>query len=352
MKKLLISLMFITLILTGCTPKEEFTITFEGYGGLEPETALVKDGKDASEPTEPSRMGYTFDGWYSDIDLTEVYAFDVPITEDTSIYAKWLPHQSTLHLISEIGGYTHDMELFYYDWILLPIFEEEGYIFRGWYTEPTFENKVQTHLALIDDKTVYARWEEIGVIDIPDEGVIDITTLPYYEYMNSTNPIVTIEVLNIGAITIELFPSVAPNTVNNFISYIQDSEYDLNSFHRVIDQFMIQGGSEASSQCPIAGEFSVNDFTNDLLHYRGVLSMARTDVKDSATTQFFVVHKDSHYLDTYYAAFGGVISGFNILDYIAGVNTDANDAPYTEVIIESITVNLRGYVPTDPVCAD
>ncbi len=352
MKKLLFSLMFITLILTGCTEKEEFTITYVGYGGLEEETALVKEGKDADVPDEPSRIGYTFDGWYADIDLTDIYTFDIGITEDTSIYAKWLPHQSTLHLISEVGGYTHDMELFYYDWILLPIFVEEGYIFRGWYTEPTFENKVQTHLALIDDKTVYARWEEIGIINIPDEGVIDITTLPYYEYMNSTNPIVTIEVLNIGTMTIELFPSVAPNTVNNFISYIQDEAYYLDSFHRVIENFMIQGGSEASTVCPIAGEFSTNDFTNDLLHYRGVLSMARTSDKDSATSQFFIVHNDSHHLDTLYASFGGLTSGFNILDYIAGVITNSSDAPDTEIIIESITVNLRGYVPIDPVCAE
>ena len=106
---------------------------------------------------------------------------------------------------------------------------------------------------------------------------------------------------------------------------------------------MIQGGIVKKTKSPIKGEFLSNGVENNLRHFRGVLSMARTIVKDSATSQFFIMHETSPHLDGQYASFGGLISGFNVLDKIATVETDRNDAPLSPVIIESITVNLNGY---------
>ena len=154
--------------------------------------------------------------------------------------------------------------------------------------------------------------DESEIIEIPEEGIIYKHNLPYYGYTSSNNPVVTITVKDIGVITIELFPSLAPNTVNNLLNYIADDVYDDVIFHRVIANFMIQTGDVGSTLCSISGEFSDNGFENDLLHYRGVLSTARSEENDSATSQFFIVHQDSFSLDGYYAAFGGVTSGFNV----------------------------------------
>ena len=151
---------------------------------------------------------------------------------------------------------------------------------------------------------------------------------------------------------LELFPSVAPNTVNNFIMYIENGDFTNNSFHRIIENFMIQGGDTSSTTCPINGDFEENGVTNDLSHNRGVISMARTFVMNSATSQFFIVHNDSTFLDGSYATFGGLVDGFNVLDYIAGVSTNTSNAPLETVVIESITVDLNGYVLIDPVCAN
>ncbi|MFK5883697.1 MAG: peptidylprolyl isomerase [Candidatus Izemoplasma sp.] len=194
--------------------------------------------------------------------------------------------------------------------------------------------------------------DDVEIIDIPEEGIIYKHNLPYYEYMSLGNPVVTITIKDIGVITIELFPSLAPNTVNNLINYIENDVYTDVVFHRVIADFMIQAGELASTPCPISGEFSENGFENDLLHYRGVLSTARTEDEDSATSQFFIVHQDSFTLNGYYAAFGGVVSGFNVLDYIANVYTDSYDRPYIDIVIESMSVELNGYVASAPICAD
>lgn len=180
--------------------------------------------------------------------------------------------------------------------------------------------------------------------------------LPYSQYFKESNPLVTMNVEGQGTIVIELFPDVAPNSVNNMIQLIQDGFYDGLIFHRVIEGFMIQGGwgdlKGKQATCTIAGEFSANGFANDLLHERGVISMARTNVRDSATSQFFLMHAKSPWLDGEYAGFGGMVSGFEVLDAIATTPTGFQDAPNTEVVIESVTVDVRGYRPAAPVCVN
>ena len=161
----------------------------------------------------------------------------------------------------------------------------------------------------------------------------------------ATNPIVTITMENGDVIKVELYPEVAPNTVNNFISLVKKGFYNGLIFHRVINGFMIQGG------CPqgigigdpgysIKGEFAANGFKNDLEHSEGVISMARANHPDSAGSQFFIMHKNAPYLDGQYAAFGKVIEGIEVVDKIASVRTDYNDRPLEPQQIEFMTVQL------------
>jgi len=171
----------------------------------------------------------------------------------------------------------------------------------------------------------------------------ELTHLEYFDYLGEHNPLVTIRVKDYGVMKAELFADVAPNTVENFISYINDKAYNESSFHRIIEKFMIQGGIVETTNPPIYGEFNQNGFKNDLKHYKGVLSMARSFFPNSATSQFFIVHRTSSHLDGAYAAFGALVSGFDVLDKIATTKTNSNDAPVNKVIIESITINLRGY---------
>jgi len=167
------------------------------------------------------------------------------------------------------------------------------------------------------------------------------------------NPIVTIEMEDGGVIIAELYPDVAPNTVNNFISLIDSGFYDGLIFHRVIPGFMLQGG------CPhgkghggpgygIRGEFSKNGVKNDLQHVRGVLSMARSSAPDSAGSQFFIMHEDSPHLDGSYAAFGCVTEGLDVVDMIAEVSTDHDDRPRTEQRMLKVTVETFGVDYPEP----
>lgn len=185
--------------------------------------------------------------------------------------------------------------------------------------------------------------------ELDDQTEVDITELPYYEYLNDNNPTITIEVKDFGTMVAQLFPLVAENTVNNIINYINDNEFNGSTFHRVINDFMIQGGIVSNTKPPIYGEFTANGFSNPLNHYKGVLSMARTNNPNTATSQIFIVHKNSPHLNGLYAAFGGLISGFSVLDRIATVDTDYNDAPIKKVVIESITIQLNGYNSKDVV---
>ena len=161
------------------------------------------------------------------------------------------------------------------------------------------------------------------------------------------NPKIIIKVKNFGDMTAELYPDKAPKTVENFLGLIEQKFFDGLIFHRVIKGFMIQGGgydeSMTDKDAPsIKGEFAANGFMqNDLKHTRGVLSMARTMVPDSASSQFFVMHKDAPHLDRQYAGFGKLTDGFDVLDKIANVETGnygwyMQDVPREPVVIETI----------------
>lgn len=166
-------------------------------------------------------------------------------------------------------------------------------------------------------------------------------------------PIVTFEFENGDIVKAELYPKIAPNTVKNFISLINKNFYDGKIFHRVIQGFMIQGG------CPngngmggpgysIKGEFSGNNFKNDLKHDEGVLSMARSMSPNSAGSQFFIMHKRSPHLDGQYAGFGMVVDGYAIIDKIARSKTDPMDRPIEEVKLKKVTVDTFGETYEEP----
>jgi len=167
------------------------------------------------------------------------------------------------------------------------------------------------------------------------------------------NPIVTIEMENGDVIKAELYPEIAPNTVNNFISLVKKGFYNNLIFHRVIYGFMIQGGCPTGTGTGgpgygIYGEFAQNGFQNDLKHEEGVLSMARAMMPNSAGSQFFIMHKNSPHLNGAYAAFGKVIEGFENVQKIAEVPVDRADRPREDQIMKSVTVETFGTFYPEP----
>ncbi|QNK60957.1 peptidylprolyl isomerase [Paenibacillus sp. PAMC21692] len=168
------------------------------------------------------------------------------------------------------------------------------------------------------------------------------------------HPEVTIELSNDKLIKIELYPEVAPNTVNNFISLVQSGFYDGLIFHRVIPGFMIQGGDPDGNGTggpgySIPGEFSENGFENKLKHTRGVLSMARSNAPDSAGSQFFIMVEDAPSLDNLYASFGKVIEGIEAADEIVAQDRDGSDKPLEPISMKKVTVDLKGMTFDPPV---
>ena len=167
------------------------------------------------------------------------------------------------------------------------------------------------------------------------------------------NPIVTIEMADGSVMKAELYPEIAPNTVNNFISLIKKGFYDGVIFHRVIKGFMLQGGDPDGNgtggpDYSIKGEFSSNGFKNDLKHEPGVLSMARTMMPNSAGSQFFIMHKTSPHLDGEYAAFGKVTEGMDVVEKIANVDTDFRDKPLNDQKMVKVTVDTFGVDYPEP----
>lgn len=160
-------------------------------------------------------------------------------------------------------------------------------------------------------------------------------------------PVITIEMEDGGKIVAELYPHIAPNTVNNFISLAKEGYYDGLIFHRVIPGFMIQGGCPQGSGMggpgySIKGEFTQNGHTNNLKHERGVLSMARAMNPNSGGSQFFIMHQTSPHLDGQYASFGRVVEGLDVVDKIAQVETNFQDRPLVEQKIKTVTVDTKG----------
>ena len=163
----------------------------------------------------------------------------------------------------------------------------------------------------------------------------------YNEYLNENNPKVVIDMGSYGVMELELFPSVAPITVENFLMLVDQKFYDGIIFHRVIKGFMIQGGDPkglgiGGSKDKVKGEFISNGVKNLLKHSRGVISMARTNDPNSATSQFFIMHKDAPHLDGAYAAFGVVTKGIEVVDKIADSKTNFSDKPLNDIKIQSI----------------
>ena len=163
----------------------------------------------------------------------------------------------------------------------------------------------------------------------------------YKDYLNDENPRVLIDMGEYGKMEVELFPETAPITVKNFLKLVDQNFYDGIIFHRVIEGFMIQGGDPkgigvGGSDETIKGEFIVNGVNNLLKHTRGVISMARTNMPNSASSQFFIMHKDSPHLDGSYASFGVVVSGIEVVDKISKVETDHRNKPLKDVKIQSI----------------
>lgn len=167
------------------------------------------------------------------------------------------------------------------------------------------------------------------------------------------NPVITFEMEDGGIFKAELYPDIAPNTVNNFLSLVNKGFYNGLTFHRVIEGFMIQGGCPLGNGMgdpgySIRGEFAQNGFANDLKHTPGVLSMARSMHPDSAGSQFFVMHKTSPHLDGAYAAFGKVTEGLNVVNQIAETPTDYGDRPMTPQVLKSVTAETFGVEYPEP----
>lgn len=168
-----------------------------------------------------------------------------------------------------------------------------------------------------------------------------------------SNPVITITMKNGDVMKGELYPEIAPNTVNNFISLANKHFYDGKIFHRVIPGFMIQGGCPEGTGMggpgySIRGEFTQNGFANDLKHTPGVLSMARAMHPDSAGSQFFIMHETSPHLDGAYAAFGKITEGLDVIDKIATVPTDFRDRPLEDQVIATIVIDTLGETYPEP----
>lgn len=217
-----------------------------------------------------------------------------------------------------------------------------------------YDHSLRKHVPVIDDIEFFKNQVRIALRNC---GQIEHASIEAYieEETEMNNPQITITMEDGGVIVAELYPDKAPNTVNNFIYLVEEGFYDGVIFHRVIENFMIQGGDPEGTGrggpgYSIKGEFYNNNFPlNDIVHERGVLSMARTPMPDSAGSQFFIMVEDSPHLDNDYAAFGRVIEGMDVVDAIVSVDTDRNDKPLVDQRIATITVDTFGVEYPEPV---
>lgn len=304
---------------------------------------------DLPRTPDTTKEGYTFNGWYYDEEFTSAYVDGEALYDSLPLYGKWTPVSNYLYFVFEEFALGRIAIEFQEEFILEDI-ELKGFTFIGWYSDPELTIPVTSIIGIDERMYVYGKYTQ-EVMNFPVETDLDLSTLGYYSYLDSTNPVIHIHVRDIGTLSLQLFPDVAKNTVDNMLTYIADGAYTDSTFHRIIADFMIQGGIIDTTACPIVGEFSGNAVVNNVSHTRGALSMARTNVMNSATSQFFIVHEDSLFLDGSYATFGGLVGGFNVLDYIATLTTSNTDAPIRDVIIDSVTIDYNGYVPGDRICA-
>lgn len=356
MKKITVPLFLLIILLIGCTTLEPvevedvfYTVSFLTYDGTTIESLDFIENSEIVLPSNPTKVGYEFAGWFTDEQTTIPYQIAAEIKANMTLHAKWTPSITNI-AVKHSNDYLGSISIPYGVTAELAHLNYEYYTFLGWYSDIEYINEITSVTGNLANQTIYLKLEPKEVI-IPVEE-INITELPYYGYLSDTNPIVTITVKGVGVMTLELFPDVSTNTVDNFITYIQSESYTNSTFHRIIKDFMIQGGKVESNSCPINGDFSSNGFPNDLQHYRGVLSMARSNDFDSGTSQFFIMHADNHGLDGNYAAFGALTSGFGVLDYIGGIDTLSSDSPILPVVIETITIDLNGYEVGTVVCSN
>lgn len=223
------------------------------------------------------------------------------------------------------------------------------------------DNTASKKLALNQDTSLYGSHniylpleESLKLLNKKPTWSNNARTLVLSDLDSSKNPLVTMEMENGKILKMELYPEKAPNTVNNFISLVNKGFYNGLSFHRVIPEFMIQGGDPngngtGGAEYDIRGEFTQNNEFNDLLHHRGIVSMARSSDFDSASSQFFIVVKDSHFLNGSYAAFGKVVEGMDLADEIALVQRDARDKPLEAQVIKTMTVETFGKQYSQPI---
>lgn len=192
----------------------------------------------------------------------------------------------------------------------------------------------------------------VGIMAVAVLALV-LTGPAHAEGVDARNPRVTVDLGELGTMEIELYPDIAPNTVNNFISLVKQGYYDGVIFHRVIPGFMIQGGDPTGTGSggpgySIKGEFSQNGFPNSLKHERGVISMARTSIPDSAGSQFFIMVADSPHLDGAYASFGRVVEGIEVADKIVAVDRNRMDRPLEDQVIQKMTVETFGVTYPEP----
>ena len=357
MKKILnASILIVILFLSGCqetiidddnndVDDVRIIVSFETFGGTIIDNMSIKKSSTIENPQIPEKEGYVFTGWYLEETLDTSYKSDFVFTKDTTLYAGYEPITTKVHVHNKDYDFGYFVILFNEEKELQEL-DFEGFTFDGWYSDDTYKTKITKVIGLTQDIDIYFKLIKDEVV--LGEDFTQLDTLDYYSYLNDQNPVVTINVKNVGSMTLQLFPEVAKNTVDNFLVYVLNESYTDSEFHRIIDNFMIQGGIVLDTQSPIEGEFSDNGIENPLLHTVGVISMARTSDMNSATSQFFIMDETTPYLDGKYASFGGLTSGFNVLEYLSQVLTLTTDEPFEPVIIESITVELNGYVPDTP----
>lgn len=209
-------------------------------------------------------------------------------------------------------------------------------------------------ILIMTTSTLFGCTKPDGGVTVGDATPPETANQNIDTFGSKNDPVITMTMADGSEMKIQLFPKIAPNTVNNFISLAMNGYYDNLTFHRVISGFMIQGGDPEGTGMggpgyEIKGEFLDNGVNNTLKHTRGVLSMARSMDYDTAGSQFFIMHADVKDLDGKYAAFGQVTSGFDVIDKIANAKKDGNDAPIEKIVIKKVTVELNGYAFEEPV---
>ncbi len=327
--------MFFSFALFACKPMPKIMF-FDGEQLLF-EKNIDKKGK--FEMAEPTKPDYTFQGWYLDKDFqNQLEPFDEPPKNNVSVYAKWRP-VGKISFVTNTSAKIDDIIAGYGNTIYVPRnIKKPNYIFDGWYFDNnTFQQSAEEILnsSITNNHTVYAKWK--------------------YTYFKPGNPRVVINLADGRKIKLELFPEVAPISVENFLRLVDEGYYTNTVFHRIIDNFMIQAGMLEFSneelgykpqQPNIKGEFSANGVENDIQHTFGVISMARAQGNDTASAQFFICSATSPHLDGQYAAFGKTIDAesdaavADLSSYPTGNYQGMTDFPATPqgeyVIISSI----------------